>query len=70
MGKTETAQERAFTVRRITLKRVIDVTGDGSDFIVADTKSVKYAVYVIGCIAYKALSILYKAGRHGQKRKI
>lgn len=70
MGKTETAQKRAFTVRGVIMKRVIGVTDDGSDFVVTDTRSMRYALYIAGCAVYKAYSILRKARAHGQKRKV
>ena len=52
MGKTETAQERTFTVGRITMKRVIGVTDDGSDFIVADTKTIRYIAFAVSMKIY------------------
>lgn len=55
MGKAETAQERAFTVRRITMKRVIGVTDDGSDFIVADTKTVRYIAFAVSMKIYSLI---------------
>ena len=30
------------------MKRVIDVTEDGSDFVVVDTRSLAYAKYLLG----------------------
>ena len=55
MGKTETAQERTSTVGRITMKRVIGVTDDGSDFIVADTKSLRYIAFVVSMKIYSQI---------------
>lgn len=47
MGKAKTAQKRTSTVGRITMKRVIGVTDDGSDFIVADTKTIRYIAFAV-----------------------
>lgn len=55
MGKAETAQERTSTVGRITMKRVIGVTDDGSDFIVADTKTVRYIAFAVSMKIYSLI---------------
>lgn len=55
MGKTETAQERTSTVGRITMKRVIGVTDDGSDFIVADTKTIRYIAFAVSMKIYSLI---------------
>lgn len=55
MGKAETAQERTSTVGRITMKRVIGVTDDGSDFIVADTKTIRYIAFAISMKIYSLI---------------
>ena len=55
MGKAETAQERTSTVGRITMKRVIGVTDDGSDFIVADTKTIRYIAFAVSMKIYSMI---------------
>lgn len=55
MGKTEAAQERTTTVGRITMKRVIGVTDDGSDFIVADTKTIRYIAFAVSMKIYSLI---------------
>ncbi len=55
MGKAETAQERTSTVGRITMKRVIGVTDDGSDFIVADTKTIRYIAFAVSMKIYSLI---------------
>ena len=55
MGKAETAQERTSTVGRITMKRVIGVTDDGSDFIVADTKTIRYIAFAVSTKIYSLI---------------
>lgn len=42
------------------MERVIGVTDDGSEFIVADTKSVKYMKYLFGYMIRKALRFVRK----------
>lgn len=37
------------------MKQVIGVTDDGSEFIVADTKSVKYIKYLLGYMLRKTV---------------
>lgn len=37
------------------MERVIGITDDGSEFIVADTKSVKYIKYLCGYMLRKAV---------------
>lgn len=55
MGKAETAQKRTSTVGRITMKRVIGVTDDGSDFIVADTKTIRYIAFAVSMKIYSLI---------------
>jgi len=55
MGKAEAAQERTSTVGRITMKRVIGVTDDGSDFIVADTKTIRYIAFAVSMKIYSLI---------------
>ena len=41
--------------RRITMKRVIGVTDDGSDFIVADTKTIRYIAFAVSMKIYSLI---------------